>query len=67
MHRRRVTRLNQVRVYRLSSVVYPRCLVREGLLQFIQEHYPETLPRVRAEVLTRDGACPPETVAAMGR
>jgi len=27
-----------------------RCRVREGLLDFIQRHYPEYLPRARAEV-----------------
>jgi small-conductance mechanosensitive channel len=27
-----------------------RCLVREKLITFIQEHYPECLPRVRAEL-----------------
>lgn len=30
-----------------------RCYVREGLVQFLQENYPETLPRVRAEVSER--------------
>jgi small-conductance mechanosensitive channel len=27
-----------------------RCLVREGLIQFLQQHYPESLPRTRAEI-----------------
>lgn len=27
-----------------------RCHVREGLLAFVQQHYPDSLPRVRAEV-----------------
>jgi hypothetical protein len=27
-----------------------RCRVREGLLDFIQQHYPQYLPRARAEV-----------------
>jgi hypothetical protein len=31
-----------------------RCLVREKLLEFLQQRYPEGLPRVRAE-LRRDG------------
>ena len=29
-----------------------RCLVREKLLQFLQQHYPESLPRTRADVQT---------------
>jgi hypothetical protein len=29
-----------------------RCRVREGLLDFIQKHYPQYLPRARAEVST---------------
>jgi small-conductance mechanosensitive channel len=28
-----------------------RCAVREGLVQFLQKNYPESLPKVRAEVL----------------
>ena len=27
-----------------------RCLIREGLVQFLQEHYPECLPKTRADV-----------------
>jgi len=27
-----------------------RCHVREGMIAFVQQHYPESLPRVRAEV-----------------
>lgn len=34
-----------------------RCLVRERLLRFLQEKYPESLPRVRAEI--RSGVVPP--------
>ena len=30
----------------------PRCFVREKLLQFLQQHYPESLPRTRADVQT---------------
>jgi small-conductance mechanosensitive channel len=39
-----------------------RCYVRERLIQFLQEHYPQSLPRTRAELLrtpenlTRPGA-----------
>jgi small-conductance mechanosensitive channel len=36
-----------------------RCLVREKLIQFLQERYPDGLPRVRAE-LRRDGGSPLE-------
>lgn len=31
-----------------------RCEVREGLIRFLQQHYPEALPRVRAEIFGRD-------------
>ncbi len=31
-----------------------RCLVREKLLQFLQQQYPESLPRVRADVRSLD-------------
>ncbi len=34
-----------------------RCFVREQLLRFLQEEYPESLPRVRAEI--HDGLVPP--------
>lgn len=27
-----------------------RCYIREGLIKFLQEHYPQTLPKTRAEV-----------------
>ena len=27
-----------------------RCEVREGLIAFIQQHYPESLPRIRASL-----------------
>ncbi|MGE5279119.1 MAG: mechanosensitive ion channel family protein [Deltaproteobacteria bacterium] len=37
-----------------------RCEVREGLLRFLQEKYPQALPRTRVE-LDRDGAAPPRT------
>jgi small-conductance mechanosensitive channel len=36
-----------------------RCLVREKLIQFLQERYPDGLPRVRAQ-LRRDGGSPLE-------
>lgn len=29
-----------------------RCVVREGLIHFLQEHYPEHLPRIRARMMT---------------
>lgn len=32
-----------------------RCLVREGLIQLVQEHWPDSLPRVRAELSAPDG------------
>ena len=28
-----------------------RCIVREGLVTFIQQHYPDQLPRVRARLI----------------
>ena len=34
-----------------------KCEIREGLVKFIQENYPESLPRVRAEI-RRDGGAP---------
>lgn len=40
-----------------------RCRVREGLIAFVQQHYPESLPRLRAEVGERAGkgsVLPPE-------
>ncbi len=39
-----------------------RCLVREQLLRFLQGKYPESLPRVRAEI--RGGAAPPGSLRA---
>jgi small-conductance mechanosensitive channel len=32
-----------------------RCYVREKLIQFLQEKYPDSLPRYRAELASRDG------------
>ncbi|WP_323118817.1 mechanosensitive ion channel family protein [Burkholderia alba] len=32
-----------------------RCRVREGLIAFIQQHYPQCLPRARAELFTHAG------------
>lgn len=34
-----------------------KCKVREELINFIRDHYPESLPRLRAEI-TRDGSTP---------
>ncbi|WP_193212925.1 mechanosensitive ion channel family protein [Luteolibacter marinus] len=43
-----------------------KCEVREGLVTFIRENYPECLPRVRAEV-RRDGVAPvPVAASASG-
>jgi small-conductance mechanosensitive channel len=36
-----------------------RCLVREQLVQFLQERYPDSLPRARAEVSWPDRQAPP--------
>jgi small-conductance mechanosensitive channel len=33
-----------------------RCFVREGMLAFVQRHYPDSLPRMRAELRTSQGA-----------
>ena len=33
-----------------------RCAIREGLITFMQEHYPEYLPRIRARMLEPDTA-----------
>ena len=43
-----------------------RCYVREKLIQFLQEKYPNTLPRVRAEFLgmTAEMISPQQRVAA---
>ena len=45
-----------------------RCKVREGLLNFIQRHHPECLPRVRAELGTepsKPGARPDDAAQAL--
>jgi len=34
-----------------------KCDIREGLIDFIRSHHPESLPRLRAEI-TRDGSLP---------
>ncbi|MGO1708666.1 MAG: mechanosensitive ion channel family protein, partial [Oleiphilaceae bacterium] len=40
-----------------SSKVWDlRCAVREGLVVFVQKHYPEYLPRVRARLVDDSGA-----------
>ncbi|WP_166258242.1 mechanosensitive ion channel family protein [Marinobacter salicampi] len=31
-----------------------RCAVREGLVSFVQEHYPDCLPRMRAQLMEHD-------------
>jgi hypothetical protein len=47
-----------------------RCYVREQLIQFLQEHYPQSLPRTRAELvrvpenLGKPGAAPGAIEAA---
>jgi small-conductance mechanosensitive channel len=41
-----------------------RCRVREGLLAYVQQHYPDSLPRLRAEVSPLGGA--PPTPAGSG-
>ena len=33
-----------------------RCFVREGMLAFVQRHYPDSLPRMRAELRETQGA-----------
>jgi Mechanosensitive ion channel, beta-domain len=40
-----------------SSAWDLRCLVREHMVKFLQQHYPESLPRMRAELV---GARPPQ-------
>lgn len=40
-----------------------RCEVREGMVHFLQQHYPQHLPRMRAE-LTGDGSSPGATPQA---
>ncbi|MHA7833424.1 MAG: mechanosensitive ion channel domain-containing protein, partial [Algiphilus sp.] len=40
-----------------SSILWDlRCEIREGLIAFLQRHYPEHLPRVRGELVTGDAA-----------
>lgn len=44
-----------------------RCKVREGLIAFIEEHYPDSLPRTRAELTVSsagDGAVAPPSARA---
>lgn len=41
-----------------------RCRVREGLLAYVQQHYPDSLPRLRAEVAQRGDEA--HAVAASG-
>jgi small-conductance mechanosensitive channel len=37
-----------------------RCFVREGMLAFVQRHYPDSLPRMRAELQESQGATKPK-------
>jgi len=37
-----------------------RCTVREGLVTFMQIHYPDHLPRLRAQMLTQPGSNEPD-------
>lgn len=41
-----------------------RCAVREGLIEFVRREYPDSLPRLRAEIA---GGCPPLPAEAAGR
>jgi hypothetical protein len=37
-----------------------RCHVREGMLKFVQQHYPDSLPRMRAELREKTPAAGPQ-------
>jgi hypothetical protein len=39
-----------------------RCEVREKLIAFLQQRYPEALPRIRAELRPEDAAIPVRSV-----
>jgi small-conductance mechanosensitive channel len=59
-------RTMEVRVL-LSSATSPnawnlRCLVREKLLIFLQENYPDSLPRARVELFNREQVVNPEAI-----
>ena len=44
-----------------------RCRVREGLIAFIQKHYPQCLPQSRVEIEARHGHGEPGRGDALGR
>ena len=43
-----------------------RCEVREGLVKFLQDRYPECLPRVRAELDRQENPARPTMIDAEG-
>ena len=42
-----------------------RCMVRERMIEFLMRHYPESLPRVRAEFMASDQNAGPGSTAAV--